>query len=137
MKTDLEVWQWLDTLATRDETVHIYMDTHRREHGLSSAAFPLIALSSAAMVGLVETLVNSKERLNKVLSDYVQRHIDMPILIIDRDIFPGSISLEPGAIVAVGETPAQFRRNIVETEDIYFRDFLRSFWRRLLGRRHP
>lgn len=59
--------------------------------------------------------------------------IDPPMLIVDKDVFSGRLSMEPGTIVS--DEWSKIRRSVIETEDIYLKDFLRSLWRRLRGRR--
>jgi hypothetical protein len=65
------------------------------------------------------------------LGGMVARCSDATVLV--RDVMP-DIDLSDGQVVATGDWPATERTVVELSRVVYFRDFLRSFWRRLTKR---
>lgn len=136
------VWERLHALEVQSDHVRYYLDSRRAQHALDPARQdPYPQLAPEVLVGLVEILVAVEMRLRRMVDRYMQEHLDPPLLVIDR----GDIQLRAGELNRAGQS-AQIivqdewpgvERGIVSTSsNIYFRDFLRSLWRRLTKRLH-
>lgn len=111
-----------DTLSLLFEVSHKLTNAEREIDELKTEA----KRREEIWLGRLQEADNRTERIWRL-------KVDPPILIVDKDVFSGRLSMEPGTIVS--DEWSKIRRSVIEAEDIYFRDFLRSFWKRLRGRR--
>lgn len=131
--TLLNAREWLRALEHRSEVVHRHICIYRIQRGQSPGVYDLDAVM---LVGLVAALVDSQEKMQKLLRRYAMDRIDPPILIMEK--LPDHIALDLKAggpnIITAGEWPKTERSVIECSKVVYLRDFFRSFWRRLTKR---
>jgi hypothetical protein len=108
-------------LATGDPTVHaaVKMMAGAPEHW------------DDCVVYLARLQAEAKTEMFRRLQTLVNRCSDATVLV--RDVMP-DIDLSDGQVVAAGDWPATERTVVELSRVVYFRDFLRSFWRRLTKR---
>jgi hypothetical protein len=109
-------------LVTGDPTVHaaVKMMVGAPEHWDDCVVY-LVRLQSEA-----------KTEMFRRLQVLVNRCGDTTVLLVPEAKM--DINMSDGQVVAAGEWPATERTVVELSRVVYFRDFLRSFWRRLTKR---